>query len=49
MALDTPISAWQPPMAAEMVASFLMMLPISPAVSRKRSTPLLSSPLQKHR
>ena len=39
MALETPISAWQPPIAAEIVAPFLKMLPISPAVSRKRSMP----------
>ena len=48
MALETPISAWHPPIAAEIVASFLMMLPISPAVSRKRSMPL-SSHSQKQR
>ncbi len=30
---DTPISAWQPPIAAEMVARFLKMQPISPDVS----------------
>ena len=35
MALETPISAWQPPIAAESVAPFLNRLPISPAVSRK--------------
>src|SRR5690606_10657866 len=34
MAEDTPISAWQPPMAAEMVAPFLKILPISPATRR---------------
>src|ERR1700761_7947355 len=32
MAELTPISAWQPPIAAEMVAPFLKMLPISEAV-----------------
>ena len=42
---DTPTSAWQPPMAAEMVAFFLNKVPISPAVSIKRmtSSSLLSS------
>ena len=39
IALETPISAWQPPIAAEIVAPFLNRLPISPAVSRKSSTP----------
>ena len=34
MALLTPISAWQPPIAAEMVAPFLNILPISDAVSK---------------
>ena len=34
MAEDTPISAWHPPMAAEMVAPFLNRLPISPATRR---------------
>ena len=35
MADETPISAWHPPSAAEMVAPFLKMQPISAAVSRK--------------
>ena len=39
MALETPISAWQPPIAAESVAPFLNRLPTSAAVSRKSSTP----------
>ena len=34
MADDTPISAWHPPMAAEMVAPFLNRLPISEATSK---------------
>ena len=36
MAEETPISAWQPPMAADMVAPFLKILPISPATNKKR-------------
>jgi hypothetical protein len=28
---ETPISAWQPPIAADMVDPFLKILPISPA------------------
>ena len=32
MADDTPISAWHPPTAADMVAPFLNKLPISPEV-----------------
>ena len=32
---DTPISAWQPPIAAEMVEPFLNMLPTSAAVNKK--------------
>ena len=35
IALDTPTSAWQPPIAAEMVAPFLKKVPTSPATSRK--------------
>ena len=47
---DTPISAWQPPAAAEMVAPFLKMLPISPATSKKRRrSPGLTLPSVKHR
>ena len=38
MALDTPISAWQPPIAAEMVAPFLNCVASSPATSRKGAT-----------
>jgi hypothetical protein len=38
MAEDTPISAWHPPMAAEMVAPFLKMLPISEAARIKART-----------
>src|SRR5579864_2154778 len=34
MAEETPISAWQPPIAAESVDPFLNMLPISAAVKR---------------
>ena len=36
IAEQTPISAWHPPIAAEIVAPFLKMQPISDAVSRKR-------------
>ena len=35
MALDTPTSAMQPPIAAEIVAPFLNNVPTSPATSRK--------------
>ena len=35
IAEETPISAWHPPSAAEIVAPCLKMQPISPAVSRK--------------
>ena len=35
---DTPISAWQPPIAAEMVAPVLKRQPSCEAVSRKRAT-----------
>ena len=38
MALETPISAWQPPMAADSVAPFLNTRPITPAVSKNGST-----------
>jgi hypothetical protein len=31
---ETPISAWQPPIAADMVDPFLKILPISPATKR---------------
>ena len=34
---ETPISAWQPPSAAEMVAPVLNRPPMALAVSRKRS------------
>ena len=42
MALETPISAWQPPIAADRVAPFLNRLPITPAVSRNGSTAALA-------
>ena len=36
MALETPISAWQPPIAAEMVAPFLNRLPDHPRREQER-------------
>ncbi|MNE26882.1 hypothetical protein D3C80_1202710 [compost metagenome] len=48
IAEDTPISAWQPPIAAEIVAFFLKMVPISPAVSIKRITCSSLKPSTKH-
>ena len=43
---DTPISAWHPPIAADNVAPFLNMLPISEAVNKNRMilSSLLPSP-----